>query len=50
MKGSKKLGDVQPTWSVDQDILGGVVIKIGDALFDGSVKGTLESMKEKFLL
>jgi F-type H+-transporting ATPase subunit delta len=49
MKGSKNLGDVQASWSVDQGILGGVVIKIGDALFDGSVKGTLESMKEKFL-
>lgn len=33
---------------VDPDLLGGVVAQVGDMLFDGSVKGRLEELKERW--
>ncbi len=32
----------------DQDLIGGIVIKIGDMVLDGSVKAQLEGLKESF--
>jgi F-type H+-transporting ATPase subunit delta len=33
----------------DPDLLGGVVAKIGDVVYDGSVRTQLELMRERFL-
>ncbi len=35
---------------VDEGLVGGVVIKIGDERIDGSVKGTLEHLKSKLVM
>lgn len=35
---------VQPRVAVDKDLIGGVRIKVGDEVIDGSVRGRLESM------
>jgi F-type H+-transporting ATPase subunit delta len=35
---------VQPRVTVDKDLIGGVHIKVGDEVIDGSVRGKLESM------
>ena len=32
----------------DKDLIGGVVVKIGDLVLDGSVKAQLEGLKESF--
>ena len=32
----------------DPDLLGGVVAKVGDMVYDGSVRTTLELMRERF--
>lgn len=32
----------------DQDLIGGIVVKIGDMVLDGSVKSQLEGLKESF--
>jgi F-type H+-transporting ATPase subunit delta len=32
---------------IDQDVLGGVYLKIGDEVIDGSVRGQLERMKKE---
>ena len=32
----------------DQDLIGGIVVKIGDMVLDGSVKAQLEGLKESF--
>lgn len=37
--------DVELVLKVDPEILGGVITKVGDKLFDGSVKGQLESLR-----
>jgi F-type H+-transporting ATPase subunit delta len=34
---------------VDEKILGGLILRVGDKLIDGSVQAQLEAMKEKFL-
>lgn len=34
---------------VDESILGGIIIRVGDQLIDGSVKAQLESMRRKML-
>lgn len=42
-----KLGkDAQVTYAVDPSILGGLVIRVGDKLVDGSVAGQLESLRQ----
>ncbi len=42
-----KLGKgAQVTYSVDPSILGGLVIRVGDKLVDGSVAGQLESLRQ----
>ncbi|HEX8323055.1 MAG TPA: ATP synthase F1 subunit delta [Tepidisphaeraceae bacterium] len=47
---SKKIGKhAQVTQKVDESIIGGLVLKIGDKLIDGSVKTQLETMKRKLI-
>jgi F-type H+-transporting ATPase subunit delta len=37
---------VRARYSRDESILGGAVVKIGSTIYDGSVKGQLERIKE----
>lgn len=47
---SKKIGrHAQITQKVDESIIGGLVLKIGDKLIDGSVKTQLETMKRRLI-
>ena len=41
--GGKK---VRATYSLDPSLLGGAVVRIGSTIYDGSVKGQLEKIKE----
>jgi F-type H+-transporting ATPase subunit delta len=34
-------------YSVDQEIMGGAIVKVGSTVFDGSIRGQLERMKEQ---
>jgi F-type H+-transporting ATPase subunit delta len=38
---------VRATYSRDTNLLGGVVVRIGSTIYDGSVRGQLERMKEQ---
>ncbi len=38
---------IQPRYSVDPKILGGVVVKIGSTIYDGSVRGELQRLKHE---
>ncbi|MGC1783826.1 MAG: ATP synthase F1 subunit delta [Acidobacteriaceae bacterium] len=40
---------VQATYKQDPSLLGGVVLRIGDTIYDGSVRGSLEGLREKLL-
>ncbi len=40
-------GDVTVNTSVDETILGGLVVRIGDRLIDGSTRGRLVALKER---
>jgi F-type H+-transporting ATPase subunit delta len=40
-------GRVEVTTTVDPDILGGVQVRIGDRLIDGSVRGRLERLRHR---
>lgn len=42
--------EVVATQQVDESIIGGIVVRIGDKLIDGSVKAQLESMKRRMLV
>lgn len=35
--------------SVDPELIGGVLVKIGDTVIDGSIRGQLEALREKLL-
>jgi len=37
---------VQATFKLDKDILGGTVVRIGSTVYDGSVRGRLERLRE----
>lgn len=39
-------GQVDATFKMDESILGGVVVKIGSTVYDGSVRGRIERLKE----
>ena len=46
----KRTGEhVELTVNVDPRILGGVVVRMHDKIIDGSVRGTLESLREQLL-
>jgi F-type H+-transporting ATPase subunit delta len=38
---------VQATYHEDKSLLGGVVVRVGSVVYDGSVKGRLERLKEQ---
>jgi F-type H+-transporting ATPase subunit delta len=38
---------IQPTFKQDPSILGGAVVRIGSTVYDGSVKGRLERLREE---
>ena len=40
---------IEPQFSEDPDIIGGLVIQIGDTVIDGSVRGYLQSLRERLL-
>lgn len=47
---SRKLGkNALVSQKVDESIIGGIVLKIGDSLIDGSVKSQLETLKRKMI-
>jgi F-type H+-transporting ATPase subunit delta len=37
---------IQASFKIDQSILGGTVVRIGSTVYDGSVRGRLERLKE----
>jgi F-type H+-transporting ATPase subunit delta len=42
-------GRVEASFKVDQSILGGTVVRIGSTVYDGSVRGRLDKLKESLL-
>jgi F-type H+-transporting ATPase subunit delta len=40
---------IEPTFKLDASILGGTVVRIGSTVWDGSVKGRLERLKEALM-
>ena len=46
-----KLADAQisATYKIDPSILGGTVVRIGSTVYDGSVRGRLERLKETLM-
>jgi F-type H+-transporting ATPase subunit delta len=40
---------IQPTFKLDKSILGGTVVRIGSTVYDGSVRGRLERLKEALI-
>jgi F-type H+-transporting ATPase subunit delta len=39
-------GKIDPSFRLDKSILGGAVVRIGSTVYDGSVRGRLERLKE----
>jgi F-type H+-transporting ATPase subunit delta len=39
-------GKIDPSFTLDKSILGGAVVRIGSTVYDGSVRGRLERLKE----
>ncbi len=39
-------GRIEPSFKLDPSILGGTVVRIGSTVYDGSVRGRLERLKE----
>ncbi len=37
---------IEPTFKLDESIIGGTVVRIGSTVYDGSVRGRLERLKE----
>ena len=40
-------GHIDPVFKLDKTILGGTVVRIGSTIYDGSVRGRLERLKEQ---
>ena len=40
---------IQPSFKLDKSILGGAVVRIGSTVYDGSVKGRLERLRETLI-
>ena len=38
--------DVRVTWSRDESLLGGAIIRLGSRVYDGSVRGQLQQMQQ----
>lgn len=41
--------DIQLEMAVDPDLIGGILVRIGDTVLDGTVKGNLERLREQLL-
>ncbi len=41
--------EIHPIYKQDPSLLGGVLLRIGDTVYDGSVRGRLEELREKLL-
>jgi F-type H+-transporting ATPase subunit delta len=41
--------DIELTTSVDPSLMGGILVRIGDTVLDGTVKGKLERLREQLL-
>ena len=44
----KKRGCYKTEYIIDPDILGGIVIRIGDKVYDGSLRSRLETVRQVF--
>lgn len=44
----KEKGCYKTEYVIDPDILGGIVIKIGDKVYDGSLRSRLETVRQVF--
>lgn len=42
-------GRVQASFKLDESILGGAIVRIGSTIYDGSVRGRLERLKEQLI-
>lgn len=42
-------GRVEPVFKLDKSILGGTVVRIGSTVYDGSVRGRLERLKQQLV-
>lgn len=42
-------GRIEPSFKLDRAILGGTVVRIGSTVYDGSVRGRLERLKEQLI-
>jgi F-type H+-transporting ATPase subunit delta len=42
-------GRIEPVFKLDKSILGGTVVRIGSTVYDGSVRGRLERLKEQLV-
>ena len=40
---------IEPSFKLDKSILGGAVVRIGSTVYDGSVRGRLERLKEELV-
>jgi F-type H+-transporting ATPase subunit delta len=40
---------VEPTFTLDQSILGGAIVRIGSTVYDGSIRGRLERLREELV-
>lgn len=51
MAGVAKLTEarIEPVFRLDKSILGGTVVRIGSTVYDGSVRGRLERLKEQLV-
>ena len=42
-------GKLNPTYSIDEKLIGGVIVKVGSTYYDGSIKGALNKLKETII-
>jgi F-type H+-transporting ATPase subunit delta len=42
-------GQVRMSYDIDASLVGGVTLRVGDRMIDGSVKGRLARMRERIL-
>lgn len=46
----KRLGkQVLPSWETDRDLVGGVIVRVGDQILDGSVRARLSALRRHLL-
>ena len=40
---------VRPRFAVEPELIGGVIVRIGSTVYDGSVRGRLERLREELI-